>query len=202
MKSSNISSEISSRIDDLVTKYYVFWKASVEGILGLAETVCQANDELGDKYLVLFYERTKLEPNGSTCRKLKKIGSRRVRFEPVLGKLPNSWTTLYELAKLEEDEFRQLVDDDVLHPLVTLQTIQARFAKPSTEDVEAPQRFVLDIAKVGPQRRSHFAKKLKALLDEFEIPLGKSQATTLESFFPVPNGTSNVEEGTNASATL
>ena len=198
----SIAPEVSSRIEDLVTRYYGFGKAGTKGILGLAEIVCQAHEEFGDKYLTIFYERIKVEPNGSTCRKLKKIGSRKARFKQVLDKLPNSWTTLYELARLDDHEFRQLVDDDMLHPLVTWQTIQARFAKPSAEDVESPQRLTLDIAKVGRRHRRDFAQKLKALLDEFDVPLGKSQEATLESFFPVPNGTSNVEEGTNASATL
>ena len=179
-KMSNISTEISFRIDALVSQYYVFGKASVKGIPGLAETVVEANEEFGDKYLTIFYERVRLDPSGSTCRKLKKIGSRKARFKPVLEKLPNSWTTLYELARLEDHEFRKLVDDDVLHPLVTCQTIQARFAKASAVDVEAPQRVILDIIKVGPQRRRQFAKQLKALLDEFEIPLGESQKATLD----------------------
>lgn len=202
-KKSTISPEISAIIDDLVVRYYGFGKASVKGILGLAETVRQAKDELGDKYLATFYERIKVKPDGSTYRKLIKIDSMRTRFEPVLDKLPNNWTTIYELAKLDDHEFRQLVDDDVLHPLVRWQTILDRFAKKrSAEDVEAPQRLILDITRVGTRRRRQFAEKLKALLDEFEVPLGKIQETTLESFFAVPNGTSNVEEGTNASATL
>jgi hypothetical protein len=61
---------------------------------------------------------------------------------------------------------------------------------------------ILDITRVGKQRRRNFAKKLKALLDEFDVPLAESQATRLESFLSVPNGTSNVKEGTNASAAL
>ena len=202
MKTSNISTEISSRIEDLVTQYYGFGKAGVDGILGLAETICQANDEFGQKYLAIFYERIKLDPKGSTCRKLMKIGSRRVRFEPVRDKLPNSWTTLYELARLEDDKFRQVVDDDVLHPLVTWQTIQDRFARSSGVDVEAPKRLTLDFSKVGPGCRGDFAKKLKALLDEFEVALGESQVTTLEGFLSVPNGTNKLKEGTNATASL
>jgi hypothetical protein len=89
----------------LVTQYNDFAKASCENIIGLAKTIHLVERELNQRYREQFYAEVHLDPNGSTVRKLKKIGEESVRFEPFLGRLPNAWTTLYALAALESHEF-------------------------------------------------------------------------------------------------
>ena len=65
----------------------------------------------------------KLDPKGSTARKLRVIGQSLPKLQPFLSVIPNTWTTLYELARLEEEDFRTVVDSGVLHPFVTLREI-------------------------------------------------------------------------------
>ena len=81
-----------------------------------------------------------MDPKGTTARKLKEIGEKLTRFQPYLDKLPNTWTTIYVLAKMDDHEFQRVANSGVLHPFVTLKAIEdvvrvrnpARKSTPST----------------------------------------------------------------------
>ena len=179
---------VSSRVTELVESYDSFGKKSVEGILGLAQVVEQAHQDLGKRDLYAFYDAIKLEYKSPTSKKLRKIGAERTRFTPVLHKLPNTWTTIYALASLKASEFDQLVRDDVLHPLVTLNDITDHLHPPSKQKHPA-RRVALDLSKIRPGKAGDFARRLKALCAEFNLDLGEPQLAAIDAFL-VPNGTS------------
>ena len=114
----------SEAVKSLAEQYRKFAKASGEDILGLAETVYLANRELNLRFLEEFYQEVGLDPKGTTARKLKEIGEKLTRFQPYLEKLPNTWTTIYVLAKMDDHEFQRVADSGVLHPFVTLKAIE------------------------------------------------------------------------------
>ena len=100
----------SEAVKSLAEQYRKFAKASSEDILGLAETVYVANQELNMRYLEEFYREVGLDPKSGTARKLKEIGEKLTRFQPYLEKLPNTWTTIYVLAKMQDHDFQRVVD--------------------------------------------------------------------------------------------
>ena len=100
----------SEAVKSLAEQYRKFAKASGEDILGLAETVYLANRELNLRFLEEFYQEVGLDPKGTTARKLKEIGEKLTRFQPYLEKLPNTWTTIYVLAKMDDHEFQRVAD--------------------------------------------------------------------------------------------
>ena len=114
----------SEAVKSLAEQYRKFAKASGEDILGLAETVYLATRELNQRSLEEFYQEVGLDPKGTTARKLKEIGEKLTRFQPYLEKLPNTWTTIYVLAKMDDHEFQRVADSGVLHPFVTLKAIE------------------------------------------------------------------------------
>ena len=97
-------------VKNLADQYRKFAKASSEDILGLAEIVYIANRELNLRFLEEFYQEVGLDPKGATARKLKEIGEKLTRFQPYLEKLPNTWTTIYVLAKMEDHDFQRVVE--------------------------------------------------------------------------------------------
>jgi hypothetical protein len=128
-----------------------------------------AAEDLGRRDRERFYADVKLDPKGSTVRKLMAIGQQLPRFQPYLNIIPNTWTTLYELARLEDEEFKMVVDSGVLHPLVTLREIDEVRGRPSTKP---KQQFIfnVDLYKIGtPTRQAEFARRLEALVEEFGI---------------------------------
>jgi hypothetical protein len=111
-----------SRLDELVEQYKTFAKRSAENVIRAAETVFIASREfeLSPEDLQTFKKRVGLDQrDDSTYRKLRKIGEEVTRFEPFVHRLPNSWTTLWELAKLDPDQFDQVTEDSRFAPAMT-----------------------------------------------------------------------------------
>ena len=97
-------------IKAFVREYKGYAKKSAENVLGLARTIMRVEDELGSLYRTAFYAEVGLDHDPSKLTKLKKIGENLTRFQPYLEDLPNSWTTLYELARLDDEDFRKVAD--------------------------------------------------------------------------------------------
>jgi hypothetical protein len=176
-------------VSDLVNRYWTIGKRSVRAIIETGTVFFDAY-KLGDDDFAVFHEQIKVALNGSTSKRFSKIGSKRSRLEKHIDRLPNNWTTIYELAALEDDQFQQLIDDDVLHRDVTWRAILGCFAKPSQNPSvhpgeslsQKPELFAFDWNRVALPRRSALAKKLKALFEEFEVYLDDAQCATLDSF--------------------
>ena len=80
------------------------WRKSVEGIIGAGRWLIQAKAELGHGEFGGLFEL--LAFTDSTGRRLMAIAqSERLNRAHVHGLLPASWGTLYELARLDEDQW-------------------------------------------------------------------------------------------------
>ena len=148
----------SNFLNMLVENYRAFSKSTCENILGMAETVRQAEDELSDKNCKEFFNRIGLDRESSTVRKLRKIAERSNRFHPVVDQIPNNWTTLYALAKLPEEHFADLVEHKVLHPFVTMKGITAaldRLHPTEKKPRKEPSRFTIDLSTVEDIEERH-----------------------------------------------
>ena len=104
--------EVSSTVHiQLVNQYRTFAKHTAANIIKLAETLVEAEDSLSKRELRQFCEDVGLEYDGSTYRKLMKIGKEVSRFEPFVERMPSNWTTVYKLASLDRDKFDQVTRD-------------------------------------------------------------------------------------------
>ena len=74
---------------------------------------------------MIFCQEVGIEHNGPTFRKLRKIGQQSARFLPVIDRVPNSWTTVYELAKLDHDQFTSIVEAEALTATSTMKELKA-----------------------------------------------------------------------------
>ena len=171
---------VQTRLAELASQYIVAGNRSVEQIFVAADAIVAANDELSKKLLPEFYRQIGIKENGSTDKKWQKIGAMKTRFLPFMDRLPNNWTTIYELAKLDDAKFKQLVDEGALQRDVTMQRI--RDLTPERERQEKPTRVVLDINKVARVQRKSFAKELKDLLEKFDVELPEGQKAGLNAF--------------------
>jgi hypothetical protein len=166
----------SAMVIELVKEYHSLVKASGENILDLGKTIYVVETELNQRYREDFYHQVGLDPKSSTVRKLKAIGEKHMRFMPFLGRLPTSWTTLYALARMSDEEFQRIVEADVLSPFVSLKAIEAVIPKTSSKSGSG---FLIsvDLSKVtgfGMQR--DFIRKLKELVDAYQLELATSPA--------------------------
>ena len=176
----------SEAVKSLAEQYKKFAKATSENILGLAETVYVANQELNMRYLEEFYREVGLDPKSGTARKLKEIGEKLTRFQPYLEKLPNTWTTIYVLAKMQDHEFQRVAESGVLHPFATLKAIEDVVRVRKAGDEEHTFNVFIDLNKVGTAlKQKEFARKLKSLLAEYHVDLETSTGhkSELEALF-------------------
>ncbi len=50
-----------------------------------------------------------------TMKKFLRIGESAERFRPYLDRLPNSWTTLYEITQLDESLFERAIEEGAIN---------------------------------------------------------------------------------------
>lgn len=162
------TSNQSNYLNMLVENYKAFSKGSSENILGLAETVRQAEEELSEKNCKEFFSRIGLDADSSTVRKLRKIAECGTRFQPVVDQIPNNWTTLYALAKLPEEHFGELVQHKILHPFVTMKAITTALNQlhPSEKKPrKVSGRFTVDLSTIDdPEERDRIQTEIRNIL--------------------------------------
>jgi hypothetical protein len=195
----------------LASRYRAAAKKSSGATIAMATTILQAERELTGGPLTKFYSAVGLDPNSSTVRKLKKIGQVSPRLRLHLARLPNAWTTLYEVAQLKSDEFERLLASDALHPLATwdeLTTALGRGIKKAEDHrgITLPLRFRL--GTLPESRRREFVDRLIDLCFDFKVPWqpSKACAATIRALInrppPVPNGTTKPHQRVGASAAM
>ena len=106
--------------DELVGKYVAqfnaFGRKSAEGVIGMGQTVLEAKEKLEDENeFRRFCNRIRFENGSSAIRKLIQIGKKADLLYKHLERLPSSWTTLYQMSQLTEEQLedglaRRLID--------------------------------------------------------------------------------------------
>ena len=108
---------------ELVRRYREFAMKGARCVLDLAATIVDAG-KLPEPELDAFCAEVRLDRKGSTYRKLRYIGDRLDRFEPLADRMPCSWTTVYQLARLSHEDFERVARSDRFGPLMTLRDVE------------------------------------------------------------------------------
>lgn len=97
-------------------------KASTENTVAMCEVLHKAKQAFNEKESknVLFkalcksigYEKGANDP---TIKKFLRIGESAERFRPYLNRLPNSWTTLYEITQLDDALFERAIEKGAIN---------------------------------------------------------------------------------------
>jgi hypothetical protein len=124
-------------VTQLVERYNTFLAKTIENILELGKVVYEVDQNLSGADRAIFCAQTSLEETGSTYRKLKQIGLNYEKLLPHKAYLPNSWTTVYQLTRLKQDEFDTLINTNSLNPYATMKEISAQLA--TKEDKKPPE---------------------------------------------------------------
>lgn len=97
-------------------------KASTENTVAMCEVLHKAKLEFKEKDQknVFFQELCKnigytKGANDPTIKKFLRIGESAERFRPYLDRLPNSWTTLYEITQLDDELFDRAMTEGAIN---------------------------------------------------------------------------------------
>ena len=156
---------------DLVKRYRTFAKQTAENIIKLAETLVEAKDKLSKDDLQKFCGEVGLQHDGSTYRKLLKIGMEVSRFEPFVAQMPNNWTTVYKLAKLEKDKFDVVANDSRFTPMMTASEVDAIVGGSATRKNENSRHLMIDSSGFDRLKMIAVCKEVETLQKRFGFKL-------------------------------
>ena len=148
-----------------VSLYRTLVRNTAENIIRLGQTVMDASIKLTGSQLDQFLVHVGIDKNGSTYRKLRIIGEQADRFLNVLDHLPNNWTTVYALAKMDRSDFDRLVEVKALSPMSTMGMIKSSL-EPKKEKANQ-LTLSISIPSETPEHAFQLEQEVKALVEEF-----------------------------------
>lgn len=110
---------ISKYADDLAIQFGQFGKKTVENLIQMSRVVFEAKMQHSKDIFKEFCRLTGVNHQSSSCRKYIAIGEHSERLLECVDRLPNSWTTLYTICTLPDDQFDQLLQSKVLSSSMT-----------------------------------------------------------------------------------
>ena len=170
----NGNAVITPQILSFVDRYQTFLRKTAEAILGLAETLVEAEKDLNAVDFLIFCENVGLEKGSPTHSKLKQIGTVSARFRPFVDRLPNTWTTIYKLSKLEPDQFARVAES--LTPFSTSKEIDEQLG--GAREARAPQVFDFKIALglLDADSKAEVYESLLAMKKQFKFEMSEASS--------------------------
>ena len=166
------STEIATpRYLELVQRYRTFAKACAENIVKLAETLVIAQRRLAPDTFGEFCKEVGLDPEGSTFRKLVVIGKAASRFEPFVERMPNSWTTVYKLAKIDSNAFDRVTQSEQFSPFMTANDVALILDGPPSVKKARRTDLSIDLGGLDEQTKIEVYNQLQSLKDKFHFEL-------------------------------
>ena len=166
------------------------WNKSVASVIEVGKLIKEAKENLGVSYTLL---ETELPFSSTVAAFLVKIAEHPVLSNPTYyPKLPNSYNTLYHLAKVGEKQLIKQIESGEITPDYTLRSAKSlgetvpRVAKAS--DAAASPKAKSTMYEVGtisistPTLLDNFEVELAALLEKYkgEITLTKRESSLAE----------------------
>jgi hypothetical protein len=153
------------RISHYVDRYRKFARSTAESIIGLGQTVYEASEKLAMSEMREFCAQVGIEHNGATYRKMRQIGTQADMLVQHLEMLPNNWTTVYEVAKMDSTQFQSLVESNILSPTVTMRQINDVVKSKKTLK-EGCLALVLTLEAISPEQAFEMEQALRDVMYE------------------------------------
>ena len=150
-----------------VDRYQSFLRKTAESILGLAETLVEAEAELNAVDFSIFCDNVGIVKPSPTYSKLKQIGEKSDRFRPFVDRLPNAWTTIYKLSKLPTDQFSRVSAS--LTPFITSKEIDEQIG--TSQNVKTIYDFKIAAGILDGESKAEIYAALLALKERFHFNL-------------------------------
>jgi len=111
---------LNAQVEMFTNQYRLCIQKTASAILKLANVVFTAENKLSKPQFKEFRQAIGADSSkDSYIRKLCVIGKNQSRFASIQDKLPASYTTLYNLAKIDTDSFAKVIDAQIISPQMT-----------------------------------------------------------------------------------
>ena len=154
------------RVSDHVEDYKILVSKSSTSILELAEFIGKLKDKLSASRFSDFCKQIGTTQTNAYIKKMCCINKKLSVFNSLKDRLPSSYTTLYALTQLTDEQFQRMIDDDEINPFMTGMTV----AKYATKKPVLKREVALRIPKdISDGDTSKFCTRLQELCKEFKI---------------------------------
>jgi hypothetical protein len=123
----NGTTVLSAETVKYIDKYRSFARQTAESIINLGLTLIEAESKLNPVDFKIFCDEISVPKNGSVYKKLRVIGGSAARLLVYADRLPNTWTTIYQIANINADLFEHVVES--LSPFITAKELNALIGK-------------------------------------------------------------------------
>ncbi len=95
--------------------FHLYAKRTAESVLNMAKVVLDMKSELKGWEFAQFCDLIGYDPKSSAIRKFVAIAVKYSYLIARADKLPSSWTTIYQISRLSEDEIGQKIDKGLIN---------------------------------------------------------------------------------------
>lgn len=163
----NGNNPVNPQIETYVNRYQTFLKKTAEAVLGLAQTLLEAKSALNGVDFHIFCEQIGTPEGSPTYSKLLKIADNAARFKPFMDRLPNTWTTIYKLAKLTPEKFERVSAD--LTPFITAREINELVGDEKEDRHSQHYDVRLSFEDMTPEQKVTIYEELDRLKSEYSF---------------------------------
>lgn len=123
-----------SFVDSSVAEFKAYARKTAENILEMGRVVCETKSKSKEnpKDFENFCERIGFKPKSSSIKKLSQIGKSYLVLKSQAQYLPNNWTTLYQIARLTNEQLADFIKQGLIHQNVLGAQIEA-LLKPKSD---------------------------------------------------------------------
>ena len=177
---------MSSNLSKYIDQYNSFARKTAESIIQLASTLIEAKNNLDPIEFETFTKKVNVDVNSSTYKKLMVIGNKASRFDADLEKLPQTWTTIYQLAKIDADQYELLASNNVITPFMTAKDITNKInissanEKPTKKSKEAKNDVIISLQYLDASEKSEIYALLYTMRNKFNFELDIDASITAE----------------------
>ena len=128
---------VNGTVQEYVNKYHLLAAKTAQSVLEMCKLIRDAKVNLQDKSFLHFCEQINLPAKSSTISKYLKIGERYDQFINYTDRLPNSWTSLYLITDIPEDQFETVLLESQTLANVTAGAINKILGKSAKQKANA-----------------------------------------------------------------
>jgi len=158
---------ISPAVQNYLDRYNLAIKKTAQAVLDVACTVFEAKNQLSPVDFTVFLREVGFDEDSSTYKKFIVIADKKQALEPYLEKLPNAWTTIYQLAKLKPDQFEEVANSGMLTPFVTANTINNIVRGGTTDTAKVETDVFINVKSLCVDTQYEFYRELEILCKKF-----------------------------------
>jgi hypothetical protein len=145
-----VAEVVTTNVDGLIEKYaqefFDFCKKTIESQLNMGRVIYECSTNLSNENdFSKFCEMIGIDKHSSTLRKYKAIGKHFDFLYSNRDKLPSNWTTLYEIARLDEERIESLMTRGLLSHKTTGAELKTVISSEKTKNITQPTNDDSDI---------------------------------------------------------